>query len=83
MTVLFIRIDTGDLLNIEDIAPMGPYELGRVQHLLEIIHRLVLQEGSIVRMDLHVIVRCFEVVDVFYGDDLDLPTRLDDDTLLL
>ena len=56
VTVFLIRIDTRDLLYVEDIAAMCPHKLGRVQHLLKIIHRLVLQECAVVRMYLYIIV---------------------------
>ena len=83
MAVLFIRVDTRDLLDIEDITAMRTYKLGRIQRMFEVAHGTIFQEGTLVRVDLDIVVGGFEEMDVFERDDLDLTTCLDDDAVLL
>ena len=83
MAVLFVGVDAGDLLHIDDIAAMGADKAIGVERLFKIAHCPILQEGAVVGVDLDVIIGGLEVVDVFEGDDLDLAGGLDDDALLL
>lgn len=83
MAILFIGVDTGDLLHIEDIGAMSANELGIVEDLFEITHRFIFQEGAVMGMDLYIIVGGFQVMNVFHGDDLYFASGLDYDPVLL
>jgi len=83
VAVLFVGIDSGHLLDVDDIGAVCADEAIRVEDLFEIAHRAVLEKGAVVRVDLDVIVGSFEVVDVFNGDDLYFSRGFDDDALLL
>ena len=83
MAVLFVGVDAGNLLDVEDIGAVGADEAGGVEDFFEIAHCAVLEEGAVVGVDLDVVIGGLKVVDVFEGDDLDLAGGLDDDALLL
>jgi len=83
VAVLFVGVDAGDLLDVDNIGAVGADEAGGVEDFFEVAHRAVLEEGAVVGVDLDIVVGGFEVVDVFDGDDLDLSSGFDDDALLL
>lgn len=83
MAVLFVGVDAGDLLYVDDIAAMRADKAIGVEYLFKIAHCPILQEGAVMGMDLHIVIGGLEVVNVLQGDDLDLAGGLDDDALLL
>jgi len=80
---LFPWINSGDLLNIDNIGAMSANELLLIQYLFKMIHCFVLQEIPLLCMDLYIIVSCFEEKNIIGWNDLDLASVLYYDPLTL
>ena len=78
MAVLFVGVDAGDLLDVDNIGAVGADEAGGVEDFFEVAHRAIFEEGAVVGVDLDIVVGGFEKVDVFEGNDLDLAAGLYD-----
>src|SRR5205809_3326622 len=76
MPILFVWINAGDLLNVDDVRTMTTYKLVFVQDLFKMIHRFILQEIAFLCMDLYIVVSGFQVKNVMSRDDLDLASIL-------
>lgn len=83
MAVFLVRINAGDLLNIDDIGTMGANKLLAVEQLFKIGHGFVFEKIPFRGMNLHVIVGCFQVVHIVYGNDLDLAAVFHHDAIVL
>src|SRR5262245_19926241 len=72
------RLDLPDPVDVDDRSSVNPQENAGIQSRLQLVHRLADQSRDLSGMDVDVVARRLDPVDVPHAEDLDAPVGFDE-----